>query len=79
VTGFNAGVGIAVDYYIAKMISLGAGVNGEALFLKREKIAIPAGTPPEAVAILQASPYYQNSGSSVGYGISGGLRLGVHF
>ena len=82
VTGFNAGVGIAVDYYIAKMISLGAGVNGEALFLKREKTPLPAEfslLPQAQQDAIKASPYYQNSGSRVGYGISGGLRLGVHF
>jgi hypothetical protein len=79
VTGFNAGVGAALDYYITPMISLGGGVTGEALFLKRPPAAIPADVPPDVRAMIEQSDLYKNSGRSVGFGFTAGARIGLHF
>lgn len=79
VTGFNAGAGAALDYYITPLFSLGGGVTGEALFLTRPPAEIPADVPPEVRASLEQSELYQNSGKSVGFGFTAALRAGLHF
>jgi hypothetical protein len=78
VRGFNAGLELGFDYFIVPSFSVGAGFNGDFLFLKRPPVPIPADTPPEVRAQIQAEPAYQNSGTSVGFGLGGALRLGLH-
>jgi hypothetical protein len=78
VHGFNIGPMAGIDFYLAKLISIGADVDAEFLFLQRPK-------PPPLPAALQAQvpPQYQtlynNSGSSVGLGVTGAAHLGIHF
>jgi hypothetical protein len=79
VTGFNAGVGAALDYYVTPMISIGGGVTGEALFLKRPPAEIPASVPADVRMQIEQSDLYKNSGKSVGFGFAAGARIGFHF
>jgi hypothetical protein len=79
ITGFNAGIGMALDYYITPMISLGGGITGEGLFLKRPPATIPADVPADVRARIENSDLYKQSGTSAGFGIVAGARLGLHF
>lgn len=76
--GINAGLGIALDYYIIPQVSIGAGFGGDFLYLKRPAVEIPADTPEPLKTQLASDPLYQRSGDSAGFGFNGGLRLGVH-
>jgi hypothetical protein len=90
ITGLNAGLGFNVDYYVSSLFSIGGGVTGEGLFLKRPPVAvptglIPAGAPPEVVERVKATPEYQTykdlyeqSGTMAGFGVMVGLRVGLH-
>jgi hypothetical protein len=40
---------------------------------------LPQAQQQDYINQLKASPLYANSGSSVGFGYSGGLHLGIHF
>lgn len=81
VRGFNAGLEIGADYFINKIFSLGIGVNGDALFLKRPPVPLPptAGLSQAQVDAIKANPLYANSGNSAGFGLGGALRAGFHF
>lgn len=81
VRGFNAGLDFAVDYYITPLFSVGAGVIGDFLFLKRPKLDAPPGfasLSPAQQAEITSSPLYSAAGSSAGFQFGGGLRLGLH-
>lgn len=81
VRGFNAGLDLAGDYYITSIFSVGAGVFGDLLFLNRPVPEKPDGfaqLTPAQQAQLANDPLYQRSGSSAGYQIGGGLRVGLH-
>jgi hypothetical protein len=79
VAGFNVGAGLALDYYVSNNISIGGGITAEALFLRRPKVELPADLPPEIRAQIESQPLYKEASSSAGFGLTGGLRLGVHF
>jgi hypothetical protein len=79
VAGLNAGAGFAVDYYVSNNVSVGGGLSAEALFLRRPKLELPADVPPAVRAQLESQPLYKEASSSAGFGIAGGLRIGVHF
>jgi hypothetical protein len=79
VKGWNAGLGASLDYYITPSFSLGGGVTAEGLFLKRPPTPIPADTPPAVRAQIEQTDLYKNSGTSVGFGFTAGLRAGLHF
>jgi hypothetical protein len=81
VRGFNLGMAFGLDYYFTKYVSLGGEVFGDLLFLKRPPVDLPAGfndLPQAQKDQIQNDPLYRNSGSSVGYGLGGGLHLGFH-
>jgi hypothetical protein len=82
VHGWNAGLAFGMDYYFAHIISLGAEVSGDLLFLSRP----PAPLPPQVMSLptadqntIKSNPLYANSGSSVGVTAAAGLHLGIHF
>lgn len=80
--GFNAGLDFAIDYYITPIFSVGAGVIGDFLFLKRPKLEQPPGwsnLSDAQKAEITSSPLYSAAGSSAGLQLGGGLRLGLHF
>ena len=53
------------------------GVGHFALTELRRLPAEPG--PPQDQAAIQSNPLYQNSGSSVGFGLLGTAHLGLHF
>lgn len=79
VRGFNVGLDLGLDYYVTPIFSVGAAVFADFLFLKRPALDKPGGLTAEQSAALDADPLYQQSGTSAGFGVGGGLRLGLHF
>ena len=79
IRGFNAGLDLALDYYITPVFSIGAGFFGDFLFLNRPPVDKPAGLTPDQQALVDADPLYQQSGTSAGLQVGGALRLGLHF
>jgi hypothetical protein len=90
VHGFNVGPMFGIDFYLAKLVSIGADVDTQFLFLQRPTPALPASAcPPPATQAMclatlkaadpQAYTLYSNSGSSVGFGLTGAAHLGIHF
>lgn len=82
IRGFNAGVDVAFDYYVSPLFSVGAGILGDFLFLKRPPVGLPAdfaSLPPEQQSAIKSDPLYDKSGTSAGLQLAGGLRLGLHF
>lgn len=79
VRGFNAGLELGADYFLTSLFSLGLGVNGDALFLKRPPVVIPANVPAAEAMAIAANPLYAQSGTSVGFGLGAALRVGLHF
>lgn len=79
IRGFNAGLDLALDYYITPIFSVGAGFMADFLFLNRPPVDPPAGLTADQQALIEADPLYQKSGTSAGLQLTGGLRLGVHF
>jgi hypothetical protein len=78
VHGFDAGLDLGFDYYLSSLFSIGFSAMGEALFLKRPPVPLPAGLTPAQTAAIQSQPLYANSGNSAGFGAGGFLRLGLH-
>jgi hypothetical protein len=85
VRGFNAGLDVALDYYVSPTFSIGVGGMADALFLNRPPAPLPdlSALPPAeraaAEASIQNDPLYQKSGASIGMQLGVGLRLGLHF
>jgi hypothetical protein len=82
IRGFNAGLDVAFDCYVSPMFSVGAGILGDLLFLKRPAVGLPANfgqLTPDQQAAIQNDPLYKQSGTSAGLQLAGGLRLGLHF
>lgn len=79
IRGFNVGVDVAVDYYINSLFSVGVGALGDFLFLSRPEVDLPKNLSADQQASAKNDPVYQKSGSSVGLGLGGFLRAGVHF
>lgn len=80
--GFNAGLGVGMDYYITSLFSVGFEGTGDFLFLKRPKLALPASVsllPAAQQATIANDPLYAQSGNSAGFGVSGSLHAGLHF
>jgi hypothetical protein len=81
VHGVNAGVSIGFDYYFNHFISIGIDGTADALFLQRPPAALPDGLTQSDVMMLppQFQQLYNNSGSSVGFGLAASGHLGIHF
>lgn len=79
IRGFNAGLDVAVDYYVSPMFSVGVGGIADFLFLNRPPVDKPAGLTAEQQAAIDADPLYQKSGTSAGFQAGLFLRLGLHF
>ena len=81
VHGVNAGVSVGFDYYFNHFVSLGIDGTVDALFLSRPPVPLPSGITPAEEMMLppQVQQLYNNSGSSVGFGLAGSAHLGVHF
>jgi hypothetical protein len=82
IRGFNAGLDVALDYYVSSLFSVGVGVLGDFLYLNRPPIAKPDGFNQLPAAQQQAinnDPLYKESGTTAGLELAGMLRLGLHF
>ncbi len=78
VHGFDAGLDLGFDYYLSSLFSIGISGMGEALFLKRPPVALPAGLTTAQQDAIKNQPLYANSGNSAGFGAGGFVRLGLH-
>jgi hypothetical protein len=78
VHGFDIGPMIGIDVYLAKAVSIGVDLDTQLLFLQRPKPPLPAGLT-EATIPPQYKTLYDNSGSSVGIGVTAAAHLGIHF
>jgi hypothetical protein len=78
ITGYNIRFGGGIDYYVTPVFSIGAAVNGEIIGLTRPGVdigtiqAMGNGATAEAEAAAA-------DGSSLGFGVTGTLVLGLHF
>lgn len=82
VRGFNGGLDVGFDYYVSPLFSVGAGVLADVLLLNRPPLEKPASfatLSPEQQQAINNDPIYQKSGTSAGFQLAGGLRLGLHF
>ena len=85
VHGIDVGPMVGIDFYLAKYISLGVDGNAQFLFIQRPPVPIPnvSQLPPQAQQMAQqqimSNPLYQESGSSVGLGLTLTAHLGIHF
>jgi hypothetical protein len=77
VHGGDAGLQVGLDYYFNHYISLGLEVSGNALFLHRPPVSLPAGIPVSAIPPSEQQ-LYNGSGDSVGLGVIGSLHVGLH-
>jgi hypothetical protein len=78
VHGFNIGPMVGIDVYLAKLISIGADIDAQFLFLQRPKPPLPPGVQLQTLP-AQYQTLYNESGSSVGFGVTGAAHLGIHF
>jgi hypothetical protein len=79
--GFNAGMSAGFDYYVSPVFTLGVGLTGEGLFLKRPPVPLPAGfnnLPAAQQQAIRNDPLYASSGSSAGFGITVMAQIGIH-
>jgi len=72
IAGFDVRLGAGLDYYLSNTFSVGVNLSGEALFLERSAISVPAGTTGSLAA-------YADDGSSVGAAFTPMAVLGLHF
>ena len=79
IRGFNAGLETGLDYYITPLFSVGLGALADFLYLNRPAIDKPAGLTAAQQQAVNNDPLYKRSGSTAGFQLGGGLRLGVHF
>jgi hypothetical protein len=88
--GWNVGPMLGCEYYFNHFVSVGLELNVEFLFLERPPVQPPAAltdpalqmglTPMQMQQAQQLATAYRASGSSVGFGAIGSVRiLGVHF
>ena len=73
--GWNARLGFGLDFYLTKVVSVGALMTGDVLYLKRSRIA----NLPTDPAFAAAAKVYANDGSSVGGAATLTGVLGFHF
>lgn len=78
--GWNARLGFGLDVYVTNVVTIGANVTGDALFLKRVK----TDTPPQIPGATQqqqndVNTLYKNDGTSIGAGATITGVVGLHF
>lgn len=81
IRGWNAGLEAGVDYYLTPIFSIGVGALADFLLLNRPPVALPANfsqLPADQQAKVKNDPLYKQSGTSAGFEVAGGLRLGLH-
>lgn len=87
IRGWNARLGFGLDIYVTNVVTIGANLTGDALFLKRPTTAapiIPCAIPSnctvqEQQAQQTVNTVYQNDGTSIGAGMTATGVVGLHF
>jgi hypothetical protein len=78
ITGYNIRFGGGLDYYVTPVFSIGAALNGEVIGLTRPGVDLgsiqASGSATGTEAEVAAA-----DGSSLGFGVTGTLVLGLHF
>jgi hypothetical protein len=77
ITGGDAGLQVGLDYYFNHFVSLGVEGAGNLLFLHGSPPPLPAGVDANMLTSQQKT-VYDESGDSVGLGLSVTLHLGFH-
>lgn len=79
--GWNTRVGFGVDVYVTNVVTIGANLTGEALFLKRLKTDVPPQLPAGTDPALQqkVNAVYANDGTSIGAAMTATAVVGLHF
>lgn len=79
--GWNARVGFGMDVYVTNVVTIGANLTGDALFLKRLKTDAPPQLPAGSDQALQrqVDAVYANDGTSVGAAMTATAVVGLHF
>jgi hypothetical protein len=78
VRGWYAGATLGFACFLHDAFSIGLDVTGDALVLRRPPVKLPADLPDEVRRQIETDPLYKESGTSIGLGITGLMRLGVH-
>jgi opacity protein-like surface antigen len=76
--GWNARVGFGLDVYVTNVVSLGANLTGDALFLTRPGVdasKLASGNPD----VKSAEDVYAKDGSSIGAAMTATAVVGLHF
>jgi hypothetical protein len=86
ITGYNIRAGGGIDIYVTPVFSIGASITGEVLGLTRPGVSATKlgsnnmGTvSPGGMVTGNGSNIYLLDGSSLGFGFTGTLVLGLHF
>jgi hypothetical protein len=74
VKGFNARLGVGLDYYLSNTFSLGGSLSGDLLVLSRSALAVPADLEGGEEAKV-----YGEDGSGIGAGATLTVVVGLHF
>ncbi len=67
VRGFDVGIQLGLDYYVNRWFSVGGGISGELLFVRRPALA------------SSKDPEFGVAGGGIGIAAVASLRAGVHF
>jgi hypothetical protein len=88
IRGWNARAGFGLDIYVTNVVTIGANLTGDALFLKRPKPdtapKVPCANPNNCTADEQQAQQkldmvYRNDGTSVGAAMTITGVVGLHF
>lgn len=85
--GWNARLGFGMDVYVTNVVTIGANLTGDALFLKRpttQPPTVPCAIPGNCTAQEQQAQQtldtiYKNDGTSIGAGMTATAVVGLHF
>ena len=76
--GWNARIGFGMDFYITRVVSIGALMTGDMLYLKRSR-RLTIDNPTNDPRLTEAAKIYSNDGSSIGGAATLTGVIGLHF
>ncbi len=76
--GWNARIGFGMDIYLTHVISVGALMTGDMLYLKRSQ-HVTVANPNNDPVLAEAAKVYANDGSSIGGAATLTGVVGLHF
>jgi hypothetical protein len=85
INGWNLRAGGGADFYVTNVVTVGANLSSDLLFLSRpgvgtNKLGSPSADPQNQVAALtNARDSYAKSGSSIGAAMTATAVVGLHF